>query len=224
MSDHLVVFAKHPQPGAVKTRLCPPLTPDQAARLAGAFLRDVLSTANRLPHVTRTLAYAPRGKRAQMARIAGPGWKLRLQIGRDLGERMGRMVGALHGLEARGTKVFIIGSDSPQLPADRLEEAFTALDEADMVLGPCNDGGYYLVGFSRWVEGVFDAVRWSTEHALADTLGGADGAGLTVRMLVEDYDVDDEQSLRRLAGGAALAEGARLQHTKAALADIGWLE
>ena len=224
MSDHLVVFAKVPQPGAVKTRLCPPLTPDQAGRLAEAFLRDVLATGEQLPDVSRTLAYAPRGKRAEMSRIAGADWHLRLQRGKNLGERMARIASDLYGLEARATKVVIIGSDSPHLPAARLEEAFTALDEADMVLGPCNDGGYYLVGFSRWVEGVFDAVRWSTEHALADTLGGADGAGLTVRMLVEDYDVDDEPSLQRLAKAAALADGHRLQHTRSALADIGWLE
>ena len=75
MTNHLVVFAKDAQPGAVKTRLCPPLTPDEAARLAEAFLRDVLATAEQLADVALTLAYAPRGARERMGRLAGPRWR-----------------------------------------------------------------------------------------------------------------------------------------------------
>ena len=214
MTRQLVVFAKRPWPGEVKTRLCPPLTPAQGAVLAEAFLRDTLLLADGLPNWQRLLAYAPRGARETMAALATR-WRLRLQRGEDLGERLEETVGQL--FAAGVEQVIVLGSDSPHLPAVRLREAEAALDRADLVLGPTEDGGYYLVGLSRWRAGLFEGVRWSTDHALADTLARAKALGLSCELGEMGYDVDDLGGLRRLAGELADLPPTALPHTRAVL-------
>jgi len=216
MSHRLVVFAKTPRPGHVKTRLCPPLSAGQAAGLCRAFLLDVLELCDGLPDCERVLAYAPRGTRAEMAALAGVGWRLTLQQGQDLGERLANAFE--EALAAAPRRVLIIGTDSPHLSANTLRAADTALSEADVVLGPCADGGFYLIGLRRWQPGLLDGVRWSTEHALRDTLACAAGLGLSCHLLEESYDVDDFASLMRLADHVHGSPASRLRHTRQALA------
>lgn len=222
MNRHIVVFAKAPQAGRVKTRLCPPLAPAQAAALAEAFLLDVLELCTGLPGYRRTLAYTPRGTRAQMRALAGEGWRLVLQRGRDLGERLARVFSDL--LAEAPSRTLIVGADSPHLPPETLQAADAALGEADMVLGPSDDGGFYLIGLSRWRPGLLDEIRWSTEHALADALRRARKLGLTWQLLERDYDVDEVTSLVRLAGDLAKLPSRRLAHTRRALAAIDFAE
>jgi rSAM/selenodomain-associated transferase 1 len=196
MMRHLIVFAKTPHPGRVKTRLTPHVSPDEAAALARAFLQDVLAMGESLPDCDLTLAYTPRGTRPEMRGMAGSRWRLRLQRGRDLGERLSDAF-ASHLLRG-ADRVVIIGSDSPLLTADRVREAFEALDRADLVIGPCDDGGYYLLGLRRWPRGLLQDIRWSTDQACPDTLAQAARLGLKSAVLGGEYDVDDVGGLARL--------------------------
>ncbi len=222
MTRRIVVFAKTPQPGTAKTRLCPPLSPDQAARLARAFLLDVLDTCAGLAGYEHILAYAPRGTRGEMAELAGNRWRLMLQRGPDLGERLANAFAAT--LREAAPRVLIVGTDTPHLGVDTLEAADAALASTDMVLGPSEDGGFYLIGLRRWVPSLLDEIRWSTEHALADTLGRAEDLGLTCTFLRRDYDIDEFDDLLRLT--RELTSVARpLQNTRRAVRaiDVGEL-
>jgi len=221
MKRCLVVFAKRPRPGEVKTRLCPPLTLEQAADLAAAFLHDTLLIGEHLAGWERVLAYAPWGARRVMAALA-PGWRLLVQRGADLGERLEDAVGGLFG---RGIdRVLVIGADSPQLPPERLGEAAAALERARVVLGPTEDGGYYLIGLRRWGRGMLAGVRWGTEHALADTLARAERLGLRCELLEPSYDVDEIDDLRRLARDLTALPPTQAPNTRAAIAAVQELQ
>jgi rSAM/selenodomain-associated transferase 1 len=197
MSRRIIVFAKTPRPGRVKTRLCPPLSPEQAAELARAFLLDVLSLCEGLPGYERSLAYSPRGTRGEMAVLAGSGWRLMLQRGRGLGDRLANAFEQT--FREAAARVLIVGTDMPHLPVATLREADAALQSADMVLGPSEDGGFYLIGLRRWARGLLDEVRWSTEHALADTVARGEDLGLSYELLRRGYDIDEFADLLRLA-------------------------
>ena len=215
MNRRLVVFAKAPQPGRVKTRLGPAVCADNAADLARAFLLDVLAMGERLPNCELVLAYAPYGTGKEMAALAGGRWRVRLQRGKDLGERLAHAFATL--LRDPLDRVVVIGSDSPQMPAERLGEAFAALDSADLAIGPCDDGGYYLIGLRRWVEGLFCGVRWSTDCAFVDTIANADRLGLSRAVLGTEYDVDDPRSLSRLVADLRALPEERAPCTRAAV-------
>src|SRR5262245_7949801 len=138
----LGIFAKRPHPGEVKTRLATATDAAFAARLAEAFLRDVLDRCRALD-ARRLLLYAPAEEEAWF-RAAAPDWKLAPQAHGDLGERLA----AFFADQATppGRRVVALGTDSPNLPLDWVRTAFTLLDSADVVLGPALDGGYYLIG------------------------------------------------------------------------------
>lgn len=192
----VVVFAKAPRPGAVKTRLCPPLSPVAAARLYRCFLLDTLDGVRGLAGVTPVIAYAPRRARALFA-ARHRGVRLLPQVGPDLGARM---AGVFRRLFARGFEaVVIIGSDSPTLPRWHLEAAVRILGRADGVIGPSADGGYYLIGLRAPCPALFTGVPWSTDRVLATTLRRARRAGRRLRRLPAWYDVDTSDDLRRLA-------------------------
>lgn len=209
----VLVFAKWPAPGAAKTRLAGALGAEGAADLARAFLLDVAVTVDGLP-AERVLAYAPRGSREGFRRLLGRGWRLRLQRGDDLGERL---AAALAALDSRPT--VIIGTDSPWLTAAHLHGAFAALRLADVALGPCRDGGYYLIAVREpaAARGLFRGVRWSTEHALADQAAAARREGLTWDLLPEGYDVDTPDDLARLAHELKALPPEAMAHTREAL-------
>jgi len=219
MKRHLVVFAKTPEPGRAKTRLAPRLSPEAAAGLARAFLLDVLAVAERVPECDRTLCYTPRGTRDAMAALAGPVWRLRLQRGRDLGERLSHAFASR--LRTPKDRVVIIGSDSPLLPQERVEEAFAALEQSDLVIGPCDDGGYYLIGLRRWVPALLAGIRWSTDLAFADTVTNANWLGLSRAILESHYDVDDFGGLQRLIDDLRSSPDRRAPHTRAELVRQG---
>jgi rSAM/selenodomain-associated transferase 1 len=193
-----VVFAKAPRAGAVKTRLCPPLSPAAAARLYRCFLLDVLDGVRALGGITPVIAYAPRRARGLFAAMQ-PGTVLVEQAGPDLGARM---AGVFARLFARGfPTVVVLGADSPTLPPRYLRAAVRALQSAavDGVIGPSDDGGYYLIGLRVSCRALFTGIAWSTETVLAQTLQRARRAGRRLRVLPAWYDVDTIEDLRRLA-------------------------
>jgi hypothetical protein len=120
------------------------------------------------------------------------------QPGGDLGARLRA---AFRTLRAAGApRVIALGADSPTLPPEHLEEGIEAIAESDLVLGPTEDGGYYLVGSRVSDETIFRDIPWSTERVLEVTLARAVQARLSVRLLPAWYDVDDLEGLRRLEG------------------------
>lgn len=208
----LLVMAKRPAAGATKTRLCPPLSPERAAALYACFLADSIETARaaarEVPGLVPAIAYAPEDA-AAFFRDMAPDFAHVPQAGNTLGERL---AGVLEEARRRGfEQVAAINSDSPSLPAAYLVQAFTALEDpaTDVVLGPCDDGGYYLIGWKRPHSFLVRGARMSTPHTLADTLALAAGAGLRVALLPPWYDVDSPDDLARLAADSGTGRHTR---------------
>jgi len=192
----LLVVAKRPAPGKTKTRLTPPLTPAKAAGLYQCFLNDTLDLMRQLPGVQPGVVYLPPGEEEYFRKVA-PDFELTLQRGDSLGERLDNATS--HYLGAGCQSVVIMDSDSPTLPVAYLRQAFDLLDrEIDVVIGPCDDGGYYLIGLKQPASRLFREVQMSTPNVTSDTLALAAAQGLSVRQLPPWYDVDDAASLRRL--------------------------
>ncbi|MCO5244522.1 MAG: TIGR04282 family arsenosugar biosynthesis glycosyltransferase [Anaerolineae bacterium] len=214
-TDALLVVAKRPAPGHTKTRLTPPLTPEQAAALYECFLRDTLDLMRRVAGVQPAIAYLPAEERDYFAALA-PGFELVVQEGESLGERLDN---ALTGyLEAGYARVVIMNSDGPTLPASSLAAAFDGLrNGADVVLGPSDDGGYYLIGLRQPAPRLLREVRMSTPDVLTDTLRIAAEEKLKVELLPPWYDVDDEASLARLREELATSPSVVALHTRAFL-------
>lgn len=145
MSNALVLFMKAPRPGTVKTRLTPRFTMDEAAELYRAFILDTLHLAQRTAVASPFVAWTPDDGRAELTTALGdPGVNWVRQRGSHLGERMSNAFAALR--QDGWEKTVVLGGDSPLLPQAFVEEAFKALDRHDVVLGPADDGGYYLIG------------------------------------------------------------------------------
>lgn len=186
----LIIFAKEPTPGQVKTRLCPPLSTQAAARLYGQFLDDVLEEMARLPQVTVALAYTPASARPFFQNLAAPDMHLTAQAGADLGERLRQAFD--WGFAQGAQTVLIRNSDSPDLPGGLVTEAREILERgrSQVVLGPCPDGGYYLVGLQSAQPQLFQDITWSGPTVLDDTLARAGHLGLTVHLLPPWPDID----------------------------------
>ena len=204
----LVVFAKAPIPGQVKTRLCPPLTSDEAATVHGSFVLDTLERTKaavskfRLP-VDRYLACAPSSALA-FFKVMEERQAVRLldQEGEELGARMNRVFETLF---ARGYgRVVIVGTDVPSLPLESYQQAVQQLDRYDVVLGPALDGGYYVVGLKKAAPALFQDIPWSTDRVLTLTKEKAAGLGLDVGLLREWRDVDTIDDLKALIDASRL--------------------
>ena len=203
----LVVMAKAPSPGSVKTRLCPPMTPDSAAGLYRAFLLDVLERSGAVADVERYLFVDPPASRRWFQAVA-PGYRVEVQSGPTLGRRL---VDVFQRLFAAGhERVVVRNSDSPDLPAERITEAVSGLADYDLVLGPDQGGGYYLVGLRTPQPALFLEVPMSSEGTRAATLRAAANLGLAVHLLSPWLDVDRTEDLdvlrRRLETPDAAAD------------------
>jgi rSAM/selenodomain-associated transferase 1 len=196
MRQALLVMAKDARAGQVKTRLCPPLTAEMAARLYECFLLDVLDLVAGVPGVDPVVAFSPAEAREEFSRLTVGRFLLIPQQGADLGERLENSFRVLF---QRGyDRVAAVSTDSPDLPAEYLQEAFSRLEEARVVLGPCPDGGYYLIGLSGLIPELFRDMPWSTDRVIPETDARARGMGLTLTYLPEWHDVDTGADLERL--------------------------
>jgi len=197
-----VVVAKWPEPGRVKTRLCPPLSPDGAARLAMALLLDLADAVRRCRDLEWGIAYAPEAAREAFARRF-PDAALFPQGEGDLGERMDRVVS--RGLEAGHRSVLLLGGDLPALPEGLPSQAAgVLLRGADLVLSPSTDGGYSLIGLSRPCPELFARMPWSGPEVLSETLRRAESLGLRTGLLAPVPDCDTPDDLARLIEHRAL--------------------
>lgn len=193
--QRLVLFAKHWTPGQAKTRLAASIGPNAAAEVACASLFTLLRRFATLD-ADRVLAFWPPEKAAEFA-AAGPAWRLEPQVPGDLGTRLNAQFAAA--LSAGCRRVIALGSDSPTLPGELVTQAFRRLEECDVVLGPSDDGGYYLVGAAGRVPPIFAGMPWSTPALWPTTLARLAEHGLRHATLPPWYDIDDIDSLRRLA-------------------------
>jgi uncharacterized protein len=218
MHRSLFVVAKQPAAGRTKTRLCPPLDGATAARLYAGFLHDVLAIMRQVPDVSRTVAYLPAGAEGYFATLA-PDMAHLLQQGADLGERLDYLLTTA--LTTGADQAVVMSSDSPTLPAASIAAAFAALDgPADVVLGPCDDGGYYLIGLKRPHPSLLREVPMSTPTVLADTIALAERLGLRVALLPPWYDVDTVVDLDRLRAELADASPEIAPYTRAVLKEL----
>ena len=190
MSTLTIIFAKEPAPGQVKTRLTPPLRPEEACHLYGSFLEDIIEETASLPGMELALAYTPAGSGEAFRHLAPAAVRLLPQEGRDLGERMARAFawGFAMGFEI----VLLRGSDTPDLPGRAMTEAREQLaaGPAEVVLGPSRDGGYYLMGLKGPHPELFQGIPWSTGAVLEATLSRAQELSLQVHLLPAWTDID----------------------------------
>ncbi len=215
MHRSLLVVAKRPAAGQTKTRLCPPLTGEAAAALYACFLRDTLDVMRQVPDVGRGIVYLPEAALDYFSALA-PDMQLSLQAGVGLGERLDHLLTAA--LEAGASQAVVMDSDSPTLPVDYLVQAFAALaGPNDVVLGPCEDGGYYLIGLKRPQPRLLRDVEMSTPYVVRDTLALAGQLGLKVALLPTWYDVDTVAELDRLRAELHDAPPHVARHTRAFL-------
>lgn len=191
----LLVFVKRPRPGEVKTRLAADLGDDGAAAVYRALAEaEIASTRPRGREYERRFLYAPADAGREVADWLR-GESVAPQEGEDLGARM---AAAFEGaFRAGAERVAIIGSDVPWVTRARVKAAFAGLDAGDVVLGPCDDGGYYLLALSRPRPELFQGIAWSTSTVLQSTLDRAQAHGLRVVMLEPLPDVDTLADVRR---------------------------
>lgn len=231
----IAVMAKAPQPGKVKTRLVPPLTPEEAMHLGTSFLRDVtenIQLAARTSPIQGFVAYAPAGAEASFSGSVASGTSFVLADGSPemppRVEGFGRsLLHAARGLFAKGYHAAcLLNSDSPTLPTAFLCEAAEALSAPGerIVLGPADDGGYYALGMNAPHAHLFEDVRWSTEHVSMETVARAKALGLDIVMLPSWYDVDDRSGLGRLlrdlSGDSSRLSGGHTPYSARATAEV----
>ena len=194
----VAVMTKVPGLTVVKSRLHEALGEERATELYRCFLLDRLDAVATMRDITGAVAFTPPEAEAVMRALAPPTLRLVPQRGADLGERLSNILTDL--LNSGHAGPIAVDSDSPTLPMAYLAEAATVLSGAtsDVVLGPCEDGGYYLVGLRCPQPALFEGIPWSTDAVFTMTLDKARARGLSVHVLPHWFDVDTEADLRRL--------------------------
>jgi hypothetical protein len=193
----LLIFAKRPVPGKVKTRLIPPLSPEEAADLYRCMLGDTMKMVTNFPELALYLFYEDMEESREYFSGIAPGIKNYPQMGDDLGERMAE---AFRVVFANGhVLAAVIGTDAPDLPPAYIKEAFDRLESGkiEAVFGPCEDGGYYLLGLKRLNSALFRDLPWSSGAVLQESLKRAKEAGIEATLLPMWHDVDSAADLER---------------------------
>jgi uncharacterized protein len=194
----VAIMAKAPQSGQVKTRLCPPLSYREAAELYRCFLLDKIAQVSTLQRAAPVVSYSPDDSRPLFEDLTPPHFMLIPQHGDDLGARL---LFTFDRLFRQGfTQVIVIDSDTPTLPIAYLEQALMLIAERvnDVVLGPTEDGGYYLIGLRQSHRELFEQMPWSTSQVFPETRRRSEQYGLTVACTEYWYDVDTPEDLSRL--------------------------
>lgn len=193
----IIIMAKVPRAGNVKTRLLPFLSGEQCRTLAEAFLFDAVNKA-RGACDELTVAFAPATERDFFGETAAGDFTLTEQTGSNLGEKIFNAFENAFSAKAR-SNVVMIGTDSPTLPVRFLEDAFAALEtEADAVLGESADGGFYLLGLRRNSPDLFSGVEWSSARTFRQVKRNIERSKLRLKLLPRWFDVDEPDDLRRL--------------------------
>lgn len=211
----IAVMARAPIPGRGKTRLLPAHPAEWVAELQRAMLEDTLERLDTLPAAVRLVLVAPvpgHDARELIQSSVPSGWTIALQHGEDLGTRLENALTALFELNPEGRAV-IVGSDCPHLPL------FDEAADEDVLVGPADDGGYYLIAPRVQEPRLFRGIDWSTPRVFEQTTRRCAELRLSVRQLSPSYDIDEPADVERLAGELAHAPDlaprtARILHTR----------
>ena len=201
MEQKLIVFLKWPEKGKVKTRLASAVGDEEAACIYKKLAEDTVSVVRPLAGKSTevVIAFDPPERETEIRKwLRGP-FKFLSQGDGDLGIRLSRATHAA--FEEGAEKVVLVGSDCSELDAFTVNRAFWALSRKDVVVGPSEDGGYYLIGLKRAQDAVlFDHIPWSTTEVLKTTLKKAHDSGISYELLPEKADIDTADDLKRLSG------------------------
>ena len=200
--DRLIIFGRYPVPGRTKTRLITALGPAGAADLQRRLTENILETVRMFARPLKIgveICFEGDSKQ-KMRRWLGSGAILSRQVSGNLGERM--QAAFLDAFQRGAARVVLLGTDIPQLRTDHLEQAFDALAENDLVIGPSTDGGYWLIGTNHPVD-LFEGIKWGTDAVLGQTLALAKGQGLRVKTLSSLNDIDTAEDLKQVLPGWA---------------------
>jgi uncharacterized protein len=208
----IVLMAKQPRAGKTKTRLCPPFTPESASLLYEALLKDTLMLAGGLERVQLAVAISPPESSPYFEQITPPCTLLIPVEGHTIGVCLDRSFVSL--FERGYQKALAFNTDGPSLPHEYLAQAIGLLDEYDLVLGPGEDGGYYLVGMKQSCPAIFENIPWSTSEVMTRTLAQAERLGLRTALTPPWYDVDSPADVQRLLTEMNQLPPDRLVHTR----------
>jgi len=202
LRNRLIIFGRYPVPGQTKTRLIPALGPAGAADLQRWLTENILETVRRfaVPRKIGVEICFKGDSKQKMRRWLGSGAILSRQVPGNLGDRM--QAAFLDAFQRGADRVVLSGTDIPQLRADHLEQAFDALVENDLVIGPSTDGGYWLIGLNHPV-GLFEGIKWGTDSVFGQTLALANEQGLRVKTLSPLKDIDTVEDLKQVLPGWA---------------------
>lgn len=195
MNIKLLIFAKHPTPGQVMTRLCPPLSHDDAAKIQRACIRMLCERSFRAWPVRPTLVITPDDSEKDFRDFVGPYVPVTMQGDGDLGDRLARVCQAQ--FDAGEKEVLVIGTDSPTMPFDTPKLVQEKLAKADVVVGPTEDGGYYCIGLRKFDQRLFADIDWGSDKVFEQTKAQAKKCKLKFDTLLEWYDIDRPEDVRR---------------------------
>lgn len=216
MDQALLLFAKAPRPGSVKTRLTPVLTPEEAAQLYKAFLQDVIQRVQVLEFEVRVYL-APPIPEGRQDEVLGD-TPIRRQKGPSLGARMEQAFQET--LEEGFEDVLLMGTDHPTLPISFLRQGARALQqERSVAIGPTEDGGFYLLGMNAFYPELFDDMSYSHSQVFSDTLARAGQTNAQITVLPQWYDVDTPPDIERLISDLQKAK-VNAPHTKRKLVQL----
>lgn len=192
--NNIITFCKYPTEGKVKTRIAKTAGNEFATKLYKIFaehtFKEILKADSALPY----LFFTDKDDRGRIKDWAGAGFFLELQEGDDLGEKMYNAFKKV--IDRNSVKTIILGTDIPDLSCNIISKATKALDNSDIVIGPSNDGGYYLLGMKKLYKGLFTNIKWSENSVFHSTLEKINTLNLSYSILPELIDIDTEDDLK----------------------------
>ena len=193
--NHLGVFGKYWEPGYVKTRLAADIGPTAAAKLYREFLQQTLQRHGQTGD-KRSLFFSPGNRQSEFRQFCLPEWEIQSQSTGSLGDRMRHYFQKT--LERQDDHSVLIGSDTPRLSREIIEQAFQGLQSHPVVLGPSQDGGYYLIGMSGSVVDVFEDIAWSSPKVFEQTIEILKTRQVPWLELPAQNDIDEWEDLKQL--------------------------
>ncbi len=208
----LVIMAKEPRAGLTKTRLCPPFSYQHAAEFAEAILLDTLDLVNQIKEIQLAIAITPPTAQNYFEKIIPDQGILVPVEGHDIGECIYYAMTQL--LSAGYKKVIALNADGPSLPIEHIYAAIKVLDEKEVVLGPGEDGGYYLIGVKKIQKNIFKNIEWSTDRVFKKTIENIEKLGLSYEVTPSWYDIDTASDVQRLYAEIKNLQPDRLMYTR----------